>query len=128
MRFSCFVSNEIFAYSSTTSSTNSSAALDAGGLLHLSNPSDNMALMHKSEEMRLREHICQLKTIRSTIQGTWAWFFGIVSEHGRSCCKMKNFRTILCSIVHTFCRMHFSWVRTKMWKKGSFFILTLFGV
>ena len=27
-------------------------------------------LIHKSEEMRLREHICQLKTIRATIQGT----------------------------------------------------------
>ena len=26
--------------------------------------------VHKSEEMRLREHICQLKTIRATIQGT----------------------------------------------------------
>lgn len=28
------------------------------------------SLVHKSEEMRLREHICQLKTIRATIQGT----------------------------------------------------------
>ena len=30
----------------------------------------NELVHHKSEEMRLREHICQLKTIRATIQGT----------------------------------------------------------
>ena len=84
MPFSCLASNEIFAYfhSSTTSSTNSSAALDAGGL---ANPAaDNMALMHKSEEMRLREHICQLKTIRSTIQGNTYTYVIFIGEHGRS--------------------------------------------
>lgn len=54
---------------SSTTSTNSSCQLDSGpgGLQTASASTD---FVHKSEEMRLREHICQLKTIQATIQGT----------------------------------------------------------
>merc|ERR1711936_226154 len=52
---------------SSTTSTNSSCQLDPT-LSHGTNPGSDF--VHKSEEMRLREHICQLKTIRATIQGT----------------------------------------------------------
>jgi len=55
---------------SSTTSTNSSCQLDPTSASHGSTNTNVSDFVHKSEEMRLREHICQLKTIRATIQGT----------------------------------------------------------
>lgn len=55
-------------FSSSTTSTNSSCQLDGSAGLHVASAATDF--VHKSEEMRLREHICQLKTIQATIQGT----------------------------------------------------------
>ena len=61
-----FSRKSILIFCSSTTSTNSSCQLDPT-LSHGTNPGSDF--VHKSEEMRLREHICQLKTIRATIQG-----------------------------------------------------------
>ena len=46
--------------------------------------------VHKSEEMRLREHICQLKTIRATIQGTVVDLEPIHNHHATSSNSSNN--------------------------------------